>query len=75
MRQQPTEAEDGDGDEPQHFTEVGKGGKVQIYTSESVYKTLALVNEARGKKVSIVYWASLQDLNDKLCRIPTGPNK
>jgi translation initiation factor 3 subunit C len=37
--------EEGDG-----FTAVGKGGKSVQYTSESIFKVLAQVNENRGKK-------------------------
>ncbi|KAF9481562.1 eukaryotic translation initiation factor 3 domain-containing protein [Pholiota conissans] len=36
--------------EVDEFTTVGKGGKAQQYTSESIFKDLQAVQEARGKK-------------------------
>jgi translation initiation factor 3 subunit C len=33
------------------FTTVGKGGKAMQFTADSIFKTLQLVQEARGKKV------------------------
>ena len=35
------------------FTTVGKGGKAVQFTADAIFKTLQLVNEARGKKVDI----------------------
>jgi len=37
-------------EEEDGFTAVGKGGKSVQYTSESIFKVLAQVNENRGKK-------------------------
>ncbi|KJA29074.1 hypothetical protein HYPSUDRAFT_128456 [Hypholoma sublateritium FD-334 SS-4] len=37
-------------DDVDEFTTVGKGGKIQQYTSESIFKDLQAVQEARGKK-------------------------
>ncbi|KAH9485328.1 Eukaryotic translation initiation factor 3 subunit C [Psilocybe cubensis] len=37
-------------DQVDEFTTVGKGGKAQQYTSESIFKDLQAVQEARGKK-------------------------
>jgi translation initiation factor 3 subunit C len=42
----------GAANETDEFTTVGKGGKAQAYTSESIFKDLQAVQEARGKKVS-----------------------
>ncbi|KAF8993726.1 eukaryotic translation initiation factor 3 domain-containing protein [Cyathus striatus] len=39
-----------DEDEVDEFTTVGKGGKVMQFTSESIFKNLQAVQEARGKK-------------------------
>ncbi|KAI6002696.1 eukaryotic translation initiation factor 3 subunit 8 N-terminus-domain-containing protein [Pisolithus albus] len=33
-----------------HFTVVGKGGKAMQFTADAIFKTLKIVNEARGKK-------------------------
>jgi translation initiation factor 3 subunit C len=33
------------------FTPVGKGGKAMQFTADAIFKTLQLVQEARGKKV------------------------
>ncbi|KIM75445.1 hypothetical protein PILCRDRAFT_670892 [Piloderma croceum F 1598] len=33
------------------FTTVGKGGKAMLFTPDAIFKTLQLVQEARGKKV------------------------
>lgn len=38
-------------EEEDGFTAVGKGGKSVQYTTESIFKVLAQVNENRGKKV------------------------
>lgn len=35
------------------FTPVGKGGKAMQFTADAIFKTLQLVQEARGKKVRI----------------------
>ncbi|KAF5322203.1 hypothetical protein D9619_001846 [Psilocybe cf. subviscida] len=40
----------GAANETDEFTTVGKGGKAQAYTSESIFKDLQAVQEARGKK-------------------------
>ena len=45
-----------DEDEDDEFTTVGKGGKTIQYTPESIFKNLQVVQEARGKKVSICPW-------------------
>lgn len=37
------------------FTTVGKGGKAMLYTSETIFQNLQLIQEARGKKVCIFY--------------------
>lgn len=39
--------------EDEEFTTVGKGGKTMQFAPESIFKNLQLVQEARGKKVSI----------------------
>ncbi|KAH7913883.1 eukaryotic translation initiation factor 3 subunit 8 N-terminus-domain-containing protein [Hygrophoropsis aurantiaca] len=44
-----SESED-EGPEDDRFTTVGKGGKAMQFTTDSIFKTLKLVNEARGKK-------------------------
>ncbi|KAK2467756.1 hypothetical protein APHAL10511_000051 [Amanita phalloides] len=38
------------GQDVDEFTTVGKGGKVMQFTSESIFKSLQAVQEARGKK-------------------------
>jgi translation initiation factor 3 subunit C len=38
-------------DQVDEFTTVGRGGKVVQFTSESIFKDLQSVQEARGKKV------------------------
>jgi translation initiation factor 3 subunit C len=45
-----TRAATGAATETDEFTTVGKGGKAQAYTSESIFKDLQAVQEARGKK-------------------------
>ncbi|KAH7927117.1 hypothetical protein BV22DRAFT_1061497 [Leucogyrophana mollusca] len=45
----PSDSED-DVPEDDRFTTVGKGGKAMQFTTDSIFKTLKLVNEARGKK-------------------------
>ncbi len=40
-----------EGEADDDFTTVGKGGKSMLFTSESIYKNLQAVQEARGKKV------------------------
>ena len=40
-------------EEDEEFTTVGKGGKAIQFTPESIFKNLQVVQEARGKKVSI----------------------
>ncbi|EGN99904.1 hypothetical protein SERLA73DRAFT_88666 [Serpula lacrymans var. lacrymans S7.3] len=45
--------EDTDAEEEEavdQFTTVGKGGKAMQFTADAIFKTLQLVNEARGKK-------------------------
>ncbi len=42
---------DADGEIIDDFTTVGKGGKTMQFTSESIFKNLQAVQEARGKKV------------------------
>ena len=37
------------------FTTVGKGGKAMQFTPDAIFKTLQLVQEARGKKVYICF--------------------
>ena len=37
------------------FTTVGKGGKAMQFTPDAIFKTLQLVQEARGKKVCTVF--------------------
>ncbi|KZV86718.1 hypothetical protein EXIGLDRAFT_680692 [Exidia glandulosa HHB12029] len=50
-RRAPVKADDAAAaDEEQDFTTVAKGGKSMVFDSESVFKNLAAVNEARGKK-------------------------
>ncbi|KAF8919978.1 eukaryotic translation initiation factor 3 subunit 8 [Mucidula mucida] len=39
-----------EGEADDDFTTVGKGGKSMLFTSESIYKNLQAVQEARGKK-------------------------
>ena len=41
-------------DDEGDFATVGKGGKSMVFTPESIFKNLQLVQEARGKKVSIL---------------------
>ncbi|KAK0485673.1 eukaryotic translation initiation factor 3 domain-containing protein [Armillaria novae-zelandiae] len=41
---------DADGEVIDDFTTVGKGGKTMQFTSESIFKNLQAVQEARGKK-------------------------
>jgi translation initiation factor 3 subunit C len=41
-----------EGEDEEDFTHVGKGGKATQFTSESIYKNLQAIQEARGKKVS-----------------------
>jgi translation initiation factor 3 subunit C len=43
---------EGEVDDDDDFTQVGKGGKATQYTAEGIYKTLQAIQEARGKKVS-----------------------
>lgn len=43
---------EGEGEDEDDFTHVGKGGKATQYTAEGIYKTLQAIQEARGKKVS-----------------------
>ncbi|KAI9455352.1 eukaryotic translation initiation factor 3 subunit 8 N-terminus-domain-containing protein [Lactarius psammicola] len=45
----PVGVEDEDEDDDD-FTHVGKGGRATQYTSESIYKHLQAIHEARGKK-------------------------
>jgi translation initiation factor 3 subunit C len=45
-------AVEGEGEDEDDFTHVGKGGKTIQYTAEGIYKTLQAIQEARGKKVS-----------------------
>lgn len=42
---------DGDEEEDEEFTTVGKGGKSIQYTPENIFKDLQAVQEARGRKV------------------------
>jgi translation initiation factor 3 subunit C len=59
-KQKPTDVGSGDEEEVQDsFTTVGKSGKAIQYTAEGIFKTLQLVQEARGKKVSSVTTAVL----------------
>jgi translation initiation factor 3 subunit C len=44
---------EGEGEDEDDFTHVGKGGKATQYTAEGIYKTLQAIQEARGKKVSL----------------------
>ena len=37
------------------FTTVGKGGKAMVFTSESIFQNLQLIQEARGKKVLVIF--------------------
>lgn len=37
--------------EDDNFTTVGKGGKAMQFTADAIFKTLKIVQEARGKKV------------------------
>lgn len=41
-----------DGEEADAFTTVGKGGKTYSLGTADIYKNLAAIQEARGKKVS-----------------------
>jgi len=50
--QAPRPGPGGANEELDEFTTVGKGGKVTQFTSESIFKDLQAVQEARGKKVS-----------------------
>ncbi|PCH43688.1 hypothetical protein WOLCODRAFT_138521 [Wolfiporia cocos MD-104 SS10] len=43
-------AGESDEEAPDDFTTVGKGGKAMQFTTESIFKNLQLVQEARGKK-------------------------
>ena len=43
--------EGADGETKDDFTTVGKGGKTYNFTSDSVFKNLAAVQESRGRKV------------------------
>ena len=43
---------EGEGEDEDEFTHVGKGGKATQYTAEGIYMTLQAIQEARGKKVS-----------------------
>jgi translation initiation factor 3 subunit C len=45
-----SEDEDADAVDDQ-FTTVGKGGKAMQFTPDAIFKTLQVVQEARGKKV------------------------
>jgi translation initiation factor 3 subunit C len=47
---QDSEDEDAEAFDDQ-FTTVGKGGKTMLFTPDAIFKTLQLVQEARGKKV------------------------
>lgn len=38
-------------EEDDQFTTVGKGGKSMLFSAESIFKNLQLIQEARGKKV------------------------
>lgn len=42
-------------DEDEEFTTVGKGGKTIQFTTESIFKNLQAIQEARGKKVRLCY--------------------
>jgi hypothetical protein len=57
-----------------HFTTVGKGGKAMQFTPDAIFKTLQLVQEARGKKVCIIC-DYLTPLLIWPCRTPIGLNK
>ena len=41
---------EGEGEDEDDFTHVGKGGKATQYTAEGIYKHLQAIQEARGKK-------------------------
>lgn len=43
---------EGEDEDEEDFTQVGKGGKATQYTTEGIFKTLQAIQEARGKKVS-----------------------
>ncbi|KIJ18790.1 hypothetical protein PAXINDRAFT_71260 [Paxillus involutus ATCC 200175] len=43
-------SEDEDSVADDRFTTVGKGGKAMQFTADAIFKTLKLVNDARGKK-------------------------
>lgn len=58
----PRAAAGGAADDVDEFTTVGKGGKIQQYTSESIFKDLQAVQEARGKKVTTFFFG-LQKFN------------
>lgn len=42
--------------EDEEFTTVGKGGKTMQFTPEGIFKNLQVVQDARGKKVSTIFW-------------------
>ncbi|KAI0000335.1 eukaryotic translation initiation factor 3 subunit 8 [Russula vinacea] len=41
---------EGEDEDEEDFTQVGKGGKATQYTTEGIFKTLQAIQEARGKK-------------------------
>ena len=55
-------AASGNENEVDDFTTVGKGGKVIQFTSESIFKNLQAVQDARGKKVSPAFSIPLLSL-------------
>ncbi|KAG6333562.1 hypothetical protein ID866_5524 [Astraeus odoratus] len=48
----PTASDSGeeDADADDRFTTIGKGGRAMQFTADAIFKTLKIVNEARGKK-------------------------
>lgn len=66
---------EGEGDDDDDFTHVGKGGKATTYTSEGIYKHLQAIHEARGKKVRLESWSACHHIDVLRRRIRIVPIK
>ena len=64
-----------DDSQDEEFTTVGKDGKAMHFTPESIFKNLQMVQEARGKKVSIIHLALVCCTEPKLSRTLIGRSK